>query len=349
VLLNTPKRETPQGGSRLRKWPVAGAILSGVVLLASSAGASARPVRIGVILKGLDNPFFVAMYEGARAEASHRHVAASFRAATNLNDTAGQSARARALVRQGKHDCYVLNPIAPTNLVPAFRDVKRPVVNVDSPIDRAAARRAGIHVKTLIGTDDLSVGAVAAKEMKSTLGGQGDVALVGGFADSVNSQRRLSGFTRGVKGTNVKIVARVIADYDRTKAQIAARKILHEHPNLTGFFAANDVMALGIADAVQTAGRAREVHIIGVDAIPPALDAVRAGKLTGTVAQYPYVMGRMAIEACIAAARGQVLPSRVKTPIALVTKKTVTQVSGAFPLPPQRYDDPFAPLIRNGG
>jgi ABC-type sugar transport system substrate-binding protein len=118
---------------------------------------------------------------------------------------------------------------------------------------------------------------------------------------------------------------------------------------VTGFFAANDVMALGIADAVQAGGRSGEVHIIGVDAIPPALDAVRAGALTGTVAQYPYVMGRMAIEACIAAARGPTLPRRVKTPIVLVTKKNVTKVSGAFPLPPQAYDDPFARLIRNNG
>jgi ABC-type sugar transport system substrate-binding protein len=167
--------------------------------------------------------------------------------------------------------------------------------------------------------------------------------------NSVNSRRRLSGFTRGVKGTSLKIVARVSAGYDRSRAQLAARKILHNHPNLTGFFAANDVMALGIADAVQTAGRAGRVRIIGVDAIPPALDAVRAGTLTATVAQYPYVMGRMAIEACIAAARGHLLPARVKTPIALVTKKTVTQVSGAFPLPPQRFDDPFAMMIRSAG
>jgi ribose transport system substrate-binding protein len=86
-----------------------------------------------------------------------------------------------------------------------------------------------------------------------------------------------------------------------------------------------------------------------VDAIPPALDAVRAGVLTGTVAQYPYVMGRMAIEACIAAARGTTLPRRVRTPIVLVTKKNVTKASAAFPLPPRQYDDPFARLLRNHG
>jgi ribose transport system substrate-binding protein len=332
----------------LRKWPVAGAVLSGVLLLATPVGASSQPVRIGVILKGLDNPFFVAMYEGARAEVSRRHVNATFRAATNLHDTAGQSARARALVRQGRHDCYVVNPMTPTNLVPAFRGVKRPVVNVDSPIDPAAARRAGIRVKAFIGTDDRAVGEAAAREMKSRLGNQGDVAVVGGYPDSVNSQRRLAGFTRGVHGTQLRIVARVNADYDRGEAQLATRKILREHPSVTGFFAANDVMALGIADAAQAAGRGH-VKVIGVDAIPPALDAVRAGVLTGTVAQYPYVMGRMAIEACIAAARGASLPAKVKTPIVVVTKTNVTRVSAAFPMPPNRYDDPFARLLRNHG
>jgi ribose transport system substrate-binding protein len=299
-----------------------------------------------VILKGLDNPFFVAMYEGARAEASRRHVGASFRAATNVDDSAGQAARARALVRSGKHDCYVLNPINGTNMVPAFRGVKRPVINVDSPIDRAAAIRAGMHVKTYIGTDDFAAGELAARQLKAGLRGRGEVALVGGHAGNVGSIRRLGGFAKGLQGTRLRIVARVNAGYDRERAQLAARRILNQHPTVSGFFAANDVMALGIADAVQAAGKRGRLEIIGMDAIPAALDAVRAGELTGTVAQYPYMMGRMAIEACIAAVRGEALPRRVNAPIVLVTKKNVMQVSAAFPLPAHRYVDPFARLLR---
>lgn len=266
------------------------AALSLALLLTTSAGASPQPVRIGIILKGLDNPFFVAMYEGARAEVGRRHVVASFRAATDVNDAGGQAARARKLVGSRKHDCFVLNPISGTNLVPAFRGVKRPVVNVDSPIDRAAARRARMRIDTYIGTDDAAAGELAARAMKVALGGRGDVALVGGYA--VGSKLRLSGFTRGVKGTRIGIVAQANADYDRARAQLAARRILHEHPDVVGFFAANDVMALGIADAVLAAGKRGAVKVIGMDAIPAALDAVRAGALTGTVAQYPYVMGR---------------------------------------------------------
>jgi ABC-type sugar transport system substrate-binding protein len=157
-------------------------------------------VRIGVILKGLDNPFFVAMYEGARAEAGRRHVSASFRAATNVDDAAGQAARARALVRSGKHNCYVLNPINGTNVVPAFRGLKRPVINVDSPIDRAEASRAGMQIKTYIGTNDFAAGELAAPQMKAGLRGRGEVALVGGSVGNVGSIGRLDGFAKGLHG-----------------------------------------------------------------------------------------------------------------------------------------------------
>jgi ribose transport system substrate-binding protein len=319
------------------------ALLAG--LLATAAGAQTAPVRVGVILKGLDNPFFVTMYEGARAEAARRRVAASFLAAADVDDAEGQAARARTLVR-GRHDCYVVNPYSPRSLIRAFRSVKRPVVNVDSPLDRAAARRAGMRIKTYIGTDDAAAGALAAAGMVSALRGRGEVALLAGFADSVNSNLRLRGFTRRVARTKIRIVARVVADYDRTKAQLATRRIVREHPNVAGFFAANDEMALGIADTLRAVGKRGVVRVIGVDAIPAALDAVRAGALTGTVAQYPYVMGRMAIEACIAAARGAKLPARVNAPVVLVTKQNVRRVSAAFPLPPRPYFDPFARLLR---
>jgi ribose transport system substrate-binding protein len=257
----------------------------------------------------------------------------------------GQAARARALVRTGKNDCYVVNPISGTNLVPAFRGVRSPIVNVDSRLDRAAARRARMRIVTYIGTDDEAAGKLASTSMVKALGGRGEVALVAGERFSLNSTFRMRGFSRGVAGTQIRIVANVAAGYNRAKAQAVARRILREHPQVAGFFAANDVMALGIADVLQSAGESGAVKVIGVDAIPAALDAVRAGELTATVAQYPYVMGRMSIEACIAAARGKTLPVRVHAPIVLVTKKNVAKVSAAFPLPPERYDDPFARLL----
>src|SRR3954453_4759724 len=99
--------------------------------------------------------------------------------------------------------------------------------------------------------------------MASLLPAGGEVALVGGLASNVNSGVRLSGFTRGLQGSRVRVVARVNADYDRTKAEIAAEQILSTHPRIAGFFAASDLMALGIANAGRPSGKGGKVKIVG--------------------------------------------------------------------------------------
>ncbi len=342
----------------MKIWPFAVAAVSAVVAAGCAAeaepppahggGTEPAPVRIGVVLNYVAEPFFLAIYEGARAEAAQLDVHAAVRSVTSNTEDAAQAAQVRALVAERK-DCYVVNPIAGTNLVAALRGVRRPIVNVDSPVDPAAAERAGVRIRTYIGTDDFSAGKLAGDQMTKLLPDGGEVALAGGQARNVNSGVRLSGFEHGIQGSRVRVVARVNADYDRTEAEIAAGRILRAHPRLSGFFAASDSMALGIADALRAVGKTGEVRVIGMDGLAEALDAVRAGAMSATVSQYPYVMGEMAVEACAAAARGAKLPARVDAPIALLTKDNVERAIAAFPKPFQPYSDPFGPLLRERG
>jgi ribose transport system substrate-binding protein len=272
----------------------------------------------------------------------------TFRAVTSNADLAGQAAQLRAL-GAAREDCYVVGPIAATSLITALRRVSGPIVIINSPIDPAAVKRARVHLSSYVGTDDFAAGRLAGARMASLLGGSGEVALLGGWADNVNSRLRLGGFERGIQGTRLRVVARVNANYDRTTAEVAAEGILRHHPGVSGFFAANDLMALGIADSVGAAGLAGKVKIIGLDGIAGALDAVRAGSISATVSQYPYAMGQMAVEACAAAARGARLPARVDAPIALLTKANVARAITAFPTPIQGYSDAFSRILRGGG
>jgi len=329
----------------VKGWPIALAAVSAVLLFGGVAAAKPAPVRIGVVLNALDNPFFVTIYEGVRIETHRRGAHASIRAAASNADLAGQAAHVRSLVG-AKSDCYVVNPITSTNLVSALRGVTRPIVNLDSPIDQTAARRARLPIRTYIGTNDIAAGRLAGSRMASLLKPGGRVALLGGLADNVNSALRLRGFQRGIHGARLKVVARINADYRRTKAQIVAQEILGDNPSLSGFFAASDLMALGTADAVRAAGRTGRVKIIGMDGIPEALDAVRLGSIDATVSQYPYVMGQMAVEACIAAARGAKLPTRVDAPIAIVTKANARRAIATFPHPFRPYSDPFKRILK---
>jgi ribose transport system substrate-binding protein len=203
-----------------------------------------------------------------------------------------------------------------------------------------------LPIRTYIGTNDVAAGTIAGVRMASLLKPGGRVALIGGLADNVNSGLRLKGFERGIRGSGLRVVARMNADYRRTKAQIVAEQILRNNPNLAGFFAASDLMALGVADAVRAAGRTGQVKIIGLDGIPEALDAIRLREIDATVSQYPYVMGQMAVEACVAAAHGSKLPRRVDAPVALVTKANVRRAIASFPHPFRQYSDPFKRLLK---
>lgn len=309
----------------------------------------AAPPRVAVVLKGLDNPFFEAMKQGVDAAAAAHAAEVTVQAATDITDVVGQAGKLSAMVRRG-YDCFVVNPINGVNLVDALVPLARkgvPIVNVDSPIAAAAARTAGLQVATYVGTDNTAIGRAGARAMSTALGGRGgSIVLVGGFPGDAGSTARLGGFRAAAAGYSLRVVRTVAADFDFDRARAAAARALHDLPTVDGFFAANDVMALGIGQAVQ-AGRRPAVKVIGVDGIADALQAVKAGTLTATVSQYPFVIGQLGVEACLAASRGHPLPAKVDAPVQVVIRSNVDTAIANFPRPVGPFDDPFAALLRD--
>ncbi len=194
-------------------------------------------------------------------------------------------------------------------------------------------------MSTYIGTDNVEAGKMGGEAMVEALGGSGKVALIGGISGDVTSNARLDGFKEGAG--DLEIVQTVAADWDRQTAQTRATDILSANPDLEGFFSANDDMALGIARAVANAGKTGEVDIIGVDGIEDALKAVESGDLTASVAQYPYAIGEMGVQACEKAAAGDELPANVTAPVAVVTKDNAQDALEAFPAPFEEFENPL--------
>jgi ABC-type sugar transport system substrate-binding protein len=293
------------------------------------------------VIKGLDNPFFQQMEQGIDAQAQESDVDVEVQAASSITDTSGQADRLNAMAQQG-YGCYVVNPISGTNLIQGLAQIAAegtPVVNIDSPVEADAAEKAGLEVSTYIGTDNVEAGRMGGEAMNEALGGSGQVALIGGISGDVTSAARLDGFKEGAG--DLEIVQTVAADWDRQTAQTRATDILSANPDLAGFFSANDDMALGIARAVANAGKTGDVAIIGVDGIEDALKAVESGDLTASVAQYPYAIGEMGVQACEMAASGEELPANVTAPVAVVTKDNAQDALEAFPAPFEEFDNPL--------
>ena len=75
------------------------------------------------------------------------------------------------------------------------------------------------------------------------------------------------------------------------------------------------------------------------------LDDDAYGDMSATVSQYPYTIGQLGVEACLAASQGKKLPANVKAPVQVVTKDNVAKATQNFPKPVESYNDPFASLI----
>lgn len=332
---------------------VGGIAIAGLFLAGCSSSGdsteSASPTQggggdanIAAVIKGLDNPFFQAMEDGINTQAQEDGVQVEIQAATSITDTTGQAEKLTAMAQQD-YNCFVVNPISGTNLVQALAPVSAagtPIVNIDSPIDPDAVQEADLKLTTYIGTDNKSAGNLAGEHMIEVVK-SGEVALVGGIAGDVTSQARLDGFTEAVDGT-LDIVQTVAADWERQKALTAATDIMRANPDLKGFFAANDDMGLGIARAVANEGKTGKIAVISVDGNEDALKAVKAGDLTATVAQYPYEIGALGVQACEAAVAGQEVPTNIVSPVALVISDNAQQAIDAFPAPFEEFENPLA-------
>lgn len=305
---------------------------------AAGGTATAGQAKTAAVIKGLDNPFFQSMEQGIKATDGSITV----QAAQDITDTSGQADRLSSLAGQD-YGCFIINPISGNNLLQGLAQLKasgKTVVNIDSPVDPAAAKAANATPDTYIGTDNVSAGKLAGEQMAKLVKDGEKVAVIGGIAGDVTSGDRITGFAQGLAG-KAKVLETVSADWDRQVALTKAGDLLRSSPDIKGFFVANDVMGLGVARAVANAGLTGKVAIISVDGVPEGLKGVESGELTATVAQYPYAIGEMGAQACKSASEGQKLPESVEAPVALVTKDNVGEALKTAPAPFAPYENPF--------
>ncbi len=118
-----------------------------------------------------------------------------------------------------------------------------------------------------------------------------------GVQASQPGRERLQGAKDGFgEFKDIEIVASQPGEWRQDKGQSATENILTAHPDLVGIFASNDQMALGALQAIAAAGKSDQVKIVGYDAVDPALQAVKDGKMSATVAQFPATMAEMGVQ-----------------------------------------------------
>jgi ABC-type sugar transport system substrate-binding protein len=169
------------------------------------------------------------------------------------------------------------------------------------------------------------MGVLAAQYMIENLPAGSQVAMVEGQAGSNAGNARKDGFHSTIEDSSLELVASQPGDWDRVQALNAAQNILQTNPDVQGIYAANDTMALGVIEAVGGSSTEAGVIVVGTDAVPEAIEAVREGRLHGTIAAFPYQLGYNGLVLAVRALEGQELPAVVHAPMALVTTENIEQ------------------------
>jgi D-allose transport system substrate-binding protein len=310
-----------------RKMLFAAAAIAATSLFGS---VQAQAADYAVILKTLANPYWQDVQKGVEAKAKELGVEVDVFASPSEDDTQAQLQLFEDVLSR-KYKGVAFAPISSVNLVqPAAKAYKAgiPLVNIDEAIDMAALKQAGGNVEAFITTDNVAVGKKGADFIIDKLGSAGgEVAIIEGKAGVASGEARKKGATDAFKGASaIKLVGSQPADWDRLKALDVASNILQSSPDLKAFYCANDTMALGVVQAVQNAGKAGQVIVVGTDGAPEARDSIKAGKLTATVAQDPQKLGGDGLALLVEAAKKGSLtpvgtePKQIAVDSILVTK-----------------------------
>lgn len=306
----------------VRRWSVrlvAGALMVGLL---AGAGGTAPGYTILLSMKGpgSGNPFWAAVERGARDAAKTLGVNLVVLSPPAETDVQAQIALIEDQIAKRVNAIVV----APTD-----------VSALNSTFDKARARKIPVlfvdtdatwpHKVTFIGTDNRAGGALGGKFLCDNLGGRAQVAIITGVMTTQSIRARVEGARARMRGCGLQIVAELPANSDRALGQQVMEDILTRQPNVRGVFAANDLMALGAAEAVKARGKTGQVLIVGFDAIPEAAQAILRGELAASVAQNPYNMGKFGVESALKVLRGQSVPKRIDTGTTLVTKQNAAQ------------------------
>ncbi|MBR8740371.1 substrate-binding domain-containing protein [Nocardiopsis sp. MG754419] len=271
--------------------------------------------RVGLSLSTLNNPFFLQMRDGAQAEADEAGVNLIV---TDAQDDASQQAdQIQNFISTGV-DAMVINPVDSDAAGPPVRGAN----NADIPVVAADRGVTEADVETLVASDNVEGGRLAARALAEELGEEGRIAVLQGVPGTSASRERGSGFEEGIaEYPDIEVVAQQPADFDRSKGLDVMTNMLQGNGDIDGVFAENDEMALGAAAALSSRGE--EAVVIGFDGTPEGLEAVADGVLHASIAQQPAELGRVAVRNAVAAANGEGLEETVMVPVEVVTEGNV--------------------------
>lgn len=276
----------------------------------AAGGGDGDQPYIAVISKGFQHQFWQAVQAGAEQAAEDYNVTITFEG-PETEAMVDKQVEMVQVALDKKPAALALAALDTQALIPqleAAQEAGIPVVGFDSGVDSDI-------VLTTAATDNVAAAAEAADRMAAFIGEEGQVAVIVHDQTSRTGIDRRDGFLEQMAANypNIEIVDVQYGGGDQLKSTDLAKAIIQAHPDLVGFFGANEGSIIGVLNAVTEMGKEGEIVVIGYDSGKQQTDAVKAGLAAGAITQDPIGIGYKAVEAAVKAINGEELPKEIDT------------------------------------
>lgn len=188
------------------------------------------------------------------------------------------------------------------------------------PVFAFVNRLQGGQWVSFAGSDDHALAVRIANHLFAHLNGRGRVLVLAGTPGSVSGRDRLAGFAEAFAAhPRITRLADVAGEFLQSAARREMARVLADGLSFDAILAANDAMALGAIDALAAAGKPL-VPVVGVNAVPEAIAAIKSGRLLATASFDAMKMACLAAEAAVRHLRSERVPREIILPVELVTQ-----------------------------
>jgi ribose transport system substrate-binding protein len=271
-----------------------------------------------VILKALDSEFWLSVRRGAEAAAEGKADLGILAPDREIN-VDQQVSMIENQISRGV-DAILLAPAGSNQVIPALdRAAERgiPVIIVDTDVNFPKK-------VTYVGTNNYEGGQLAGQFVARSLAGNAEVGLIVGIPGEETHEQRRRGFKEALsQEPRLQLVAEQPANSERAMAMNVMENLLTARPKLAAVFATSDQMALGALEAIQARRSGQPPLLVSFDAGREVLNLIREGKVGAVVAQRPYQMGKLGVEAALQAIAKQPVEPVIDTGTELITRENV--------------------------
>jgi ribose transport system substrate-binding protein len=258
----------------------------------SFAQKAAKDMQVVMIVKDLVNPAFIEMKMGGLA-AAEKVYGMQYTCLAPEKYSVDNQIRIMEDLVQKKVDGINLIPIDGKGIVSGIERANKAGI----PVFNCNTRAEGGDLLGFAGIDHKMMGQSLGEYVASRLKGKGQIVILEGTTGASTAIDRLEGVMEVLKKhPGIKILASTTAKYNRQLGMKVMEDLLIRFPKIDAVVGINDAMSLGAKEAIKDTKRMSELFLVGMDAIPEALDAVRGGELAATVDANNFWQGFLSTE-----------------------------------------------------